>query len=76
MRVNIFSFHLCLGKLILIYYVNILILVYIFSFLFKILFNLSMYFFPVWPLHALHVNRKTLTPISLIPPAKPTAAMT
>ena len=45
MRVNIFSFHLCSGKLIPIYYVNILILVYIFSFLFKILFNFNIYFF-------------------------------
>ena len=61
MRVNIFSFHLCLEKLILIYYVYILILVYIFSFLFKILFNFSIYFFLVWPLYARHVNSETLT---------------
>ena len=54
-------FHLCSGKLIPIYYGNILILVYIFYFLFKILFNFSIYFFPVWPLHARHVNSETLT---------------
>ena len=73
MRVNIFSFHLCLGKLIPIYYVNILILVYIFSFLFKILFNFSIYFFLFG--HCMHITstRETRTPISLIPPAKPTA---
>ena len=35
MRVDIFSFHLYSGKLILIYYVNILILVYIFLFFIK-----------------------------------------
>ena len=32
-----------------------------FSFLFKILFNFSLFFFPVWPLHARYVNSETLT---------------
>ena len=77
MRVNIFfSFHLCSGKLISIYYVNILILVYIFSFLFKILFNFSIYNFLFGHSCASRQPRRNSHPYFAISPAKPAAIVT